>query len=83
MIAPGEIAHLDGALTKENRERESGLISNVIEGSGDTSNIIIPAPSPMTKPSRSLLNGLEALDGVSLDVVVRLRDRSKPEIASG
>ena len=48
-----------------------------------TSRTITPAPSPTTKPSRSRLKGREARAGTSLEEVVRLRDRSKPVIASG
>lgn len=48
-----------------------------------TSKTIIPAPSPMTNPSRSWLNGRDDEVGSSLCEAVRLRERSKPAMASG
>ena len=56
---------------------------NVIRYTIHTSRTRTPAPSPMTNPSRSLLNGLEDRSGWSFREVVRLRDRSKPVNARG
>lgn len=41
------------------------------------------APSPTTKPLRSVSNGLEAFSGASLKSVARLRARANPAMANG
>ena len=48
-----------------------------------TSRTITPAPSPMTNPSLSGLNGFDDRSGCSLEVVVRLLDLSNAAMASG
>lgn len=50
---------------------------------GFTSRIMTAAPSPITKPARSLSKGREDLAGSSLYLVTRLRDLANPPMASG
>jgi hypothetical protein len=59
------------------------LVSCRIPGEMRTSRTTTPAPSPMTKPSRSRSNGRLACSGQSFQLVAKLLALANPAIARG
>ena len=58
-------------------------MSGTRSGERSTSRTKTAAPSPITNPSRAASKGRDACSGLSLNAVVRERERSNPVKANG